>query len=123
MSERRWPRSVYGLGDEPDARFSMANERTFLAWIRTAMAFIAGAVALEALAAPLDPTLRLIASLLLVATGIVLIAEAWWGWMRTERALRQNAPMPAPLSALPAAVGLLAVAILVGAGLVVGALS
>ncbi|WP_084100035.1 YidH family protein [Demequina sp. NBRC 110051] len=123
MSERRWPRSVYGLGDEPDARFSMANERTFLAWIRTAMAFIAGAVALEALAAPLDPTLRLIASLLLVATGIVLIAEAWWGWMRTERALRQNAPMPAPLSALPAAVGLLVVAILVGAGLVVGALA
>ncbi|WP_084128280.1 YidH family protein [Demequina sp. NBRC 110055] len=123
MSERRWPRSVYGLGDEPDARFSMANERTFLAWIRTAMAFIAGAVALEALAAPLDPTLRFIASLILVATGIVLIAEAWWGWMRTERALRQNAPMPAPLSALPAAVGLLAVAIVVGAGLVVGALS
>lgn len=122
MSERRWPRSVYGYGDEPDARFSMANERTFLAWIRTAMAFVAGAVALEALAAPLDPTLRFIASLVLVATGIMLIAQAWFGWMRAERAMRENKPLPAPLTALPATLGLLAAAILVGAGLVVGAL-
>lgn len=123
MSGRRWPRSVYDIGEEPDARFSMANERTFLAWIRTAMAFIAGAVALEALAAPLEPTLRLFASLVLVATGIVLVAQAWFGWMRAERALRLGRPLPAPLSALPASIGLLAVAVLVGAGLVVGALS
>ncbi len=123
MGERRWPRSVYDAGGEPDARFSMANERTFLAWIRTAMAFVAGAVALEALAAPLDPTLRLIAALVLVVTGLVLVAQAWFGWMRAERALRLNRPLPAPLSALPATIGLAAVAILVGAGLVVGALT
>ena len=36
--ERRWPSRVYAHGHEPDPRFSLANERTFLAWIRTALA-------------------------------------------------------------------------------------
>lgn len=30
---------------EPDYRFTLANERTFLAWIRTALALLAGGVA------------------------------------------------------------------------------
>ena len=34
----RRPRSVYGGGEEPDPRFSLANERTALAWMRTALA-------------------------------------------------------------------------------------
>jgi putative membrane protein len=38
MSDRRFPRSVFSRGTEPDARFTLANERTFLAWIRTALA-------------------------------------------------------------------------------------
>lgn len=41
----RFPRRVFGEGQEPDARFSLANERTFLAWIRTSMALLAGGVA------------------------------------------------------------------------------
>jgi hypothetical protein len=28
------------LGEAPDYRFSLANERTFLAWIRTALGFL-----------------------------------------------------------------------------------
>lgn len=43
-ADKRWPRSVFGVGDEPDARFTFANERTFLAWIRTSLALLAGAV-------------------------------------------------------------------------------
>ena len=39
--DRRFPRSVYGEGEEPDPRFSLANERTFLAWLRTALAMYA----------------------------------------------------------------------------------
>lgn len=116
----RLPRHVYSSGSEPDPRFSLANERTFLAWIRTALAFLAGAVALEALATPLDHTLRMVASLTLVATGITLVAQAWFGWVRTERALRHQQPLPSPLSALPASIGVLAVAGLVGAALIVG---
>ena len=36
----RW----YEEGEEPDYRFTLANERTFLAWLRTALALIAGGV-------------------------------------------------------------------------------
>ena len=47
-----WPRWVYDGGTEPDPRFTLANERTFLAWIRTSIAFMAAGVALEALPVP-----------------------------------------------------------------------
>ena len=46
---RRRPGWVYDEGEEPDARYSLANERTFLAWIRTALAVLAAGVALDAL--------------------------------------------------------------------------
>lgn len=39
------------LGEAPDYRFSLANERTFLAWIRTALGFLAAGVGLDQLAA------------------------------------------------------------------------
>lgn len=32
------------VGEEPDPRFTLANERTFLAWTRTALALLASAV-------------------------------------------------------------------------------
>ena len=46
MATRR-PRRVYVSGTDPDPRFSLANERTFLAWVRTALALVAGAVAVQ----------------------------------------------------------------------------
>lgn len=95
MSDRRFPRSVYRHGSEPDARFTLANERTFLAWIRTALAFLAGGIALELLGLDLHAGLRLAASLVLVLTGLVAPVLAWIGWARTERALRLARPLPA----------------------------
>ncbi|XXN00409.1 hypothetical protein ABUV78_02793 [Clavibacter nebraskensis] len=89
--DRRFPRSVYRAGAEPDVRFTLANERTFLAWIRTSLALIAGGVALEALGLGLQPGFRLAASIVLIVTGIAAPAQAWVGWMRTERALRRDA--------------------------------
>ena len=48
---RGWlARKVLPGGEEPDPRFTLANERTFLAWIRTSLAFLAGGLALEAFA-------------------------------------------------------------------------
>ena len=48
--DRRWPRRVYAAGSEPDPRFTFANERTFLAWIRTGLGFLAAGVAIAAVA-------------------------------------------------------------------------
>lgn len=94
---RRFPASVFSRGEEPDARFTLANERTFLAWIRTALALIAGGVALELLGLDLHAGLRLAASLVLIVVGTLTPALAWIGWARTERALREGRPLPASL--------------------------
>lgn len=102
MSSRgRFPASVYRHGTEPDARFTLANERTFLAWIRTALALLAGGVALELLGLELHPGLRLAASLVLVMAGIVTPVLAWFGWGKAERAMRLAQPLPSsPLGAV-----------------------
>jgi putative membrane protein len=92
--DTRFPRAVFRHGSEPDARFTLANERTFLAWIRTSLALIAGGVALEVLGLDLHPDLRLAASLTLLLVGLALPALAWANWMRTERALRLATPLP-----------------------------
>lgn len=91
---QRFPRSVYSVGTEPDVRFSLANERTFLAWVRTALALIAGGVALEVLGLDLHPILRLAASLTLVVAGIATPLAAWFDWAHAERAMRREEPLP-----------------------------
>ncbi len=93
---QRFPSSVYGVGDEPDPRFSLANERTFLAWNRTALALFATGVALEALGAPIDRGFRLVAAIAFVVLGLLAAGQGWFGWARTERALRQKMPMQGP---------------------------
>lgn len=113
---RRFPASVYGVGVEPDPRFSLANERTFLAWTRTALALIAGGVALEVLGLDVHPGFRLAASLLLIVAGTAVAPLAWWEWMRAERALRQSQPLPGAFSAVVLASVVVVVGLLVLAG-------
>lgn len=114
---RRFPARLYAAGSEPDARFTLANERTFLAWIRTALAFIAAGVALEALVPGIQPGFRLAASIVLILTGIATPVQAWLGWIATERALRAARPLPSPFLALPLGVALVVVGLLVSLGL------
>jgi putative membrane protein len=117
MTERRrFPAGLYRAGSEPDPRFTLANERTFLAWIRTALAFVAAGVALEALVPGLQPGFRLAASVVLVLTGIATPIQAWLGWMSIERALREGRPLPSPALALPVGLAVVVVGILVGLG-------
>jgi len=112
VGRRRFPRSLYGMGSEPDPRFSLANERTFLAWIRTSLALSAAGVALEALELPIVPGLRLACAVLLIALGILAPVQAWTGWVATERAMRQGRPLPSPTLSPLIALGTLAAGIL-----------
>ncbi|KQZ23352.1 YidH family protein [Microbacterium sp. Root553] len=114
----RFPTSVYGTGEEPDPRFSLANERTFLAWTRTALALIAGGVALEVLGLDLHPGFRLAASLVLIVAGTAVAPLAWWEWSRTERALRRSLPLPGAISAVVLGIIVLVVGLLVIAGVI-----
>lgn len=115
----RFPTAVYGVGDEPDPRFSLANERTFLAWIRTSLALIAGGVAIDAVALPLPVWVRIATSLVLLVLGLAVPVLAWVNWAASERALRLGRPLPGSIVTLPLAIGVLVVAALVVVGVLV----
>lgn len=83
-----------GVGTEPDPRFTYANERTFLAWIRTALALVAAGLA-AAQFLSLDPrALRLAVALPLIALGAGAAARSYRRWQHSERALRLGRPLP-----------------------------
>lgn len=98
---RRYPQSVYRAGEDPDPRFSLANERTFLAWSRTALALMACGIALDSLAPSIHDGFRFLASLILIASGTVVAIQAWRGWANTERALRMGNSLPSPRAFIP----------------------
>jgi len=114
----RFPARVYRVGAEPDPRFSLANERTFLAWIRTSLALLAAGVALEALDLPIAEGVRLASALVFIVLGLLAPVQAWLGWMATERALRQSRPLPSPRLAPLTALGIVVAGALVLIGLV-----
>lgn len=84
-------------GKAPDYRFSLANERTFLAWIRTALAFMAAAIGVDQLAENLAPSGA--REVLVSALGITAAILAWYAWRRwsvNERAMRNEAALTYP---------------------------
>ena len=78
--------------------FTLANERTFLAWIRTSLALLAGGIAVEAFTTDVfpEPVRRGLAVLLLLL-GMLLSAGSAIRWLRVESSLRSNRPLPLPL--------------------------
>ena len=85
-------------GTEPDPRFTLANERTFLAWIRTSLALLAGGIAVEAFTTDVFPEpIRRGLSVLLLLLGMLLSAGSAVRWLRVEASLRSNRPLPLPL--------------------------
>lgn len=95
QQKQRWPGWVYGEGHEPDYRFSFANERTFLAWIRTSLALLAAGVALDVVDLSLGADVQRGLALLLVTLGLVSAGVAWIRWALAEKAMRARAPLPA----------------------------
>jgi putative membrane protein len=91
---KRWPGWVYDEGDEPDPRFSFANERTFLAWVRTSLGLLAAGVALQALPVDIEETPRTWLAILFIVLSLVTAAVGWWRWARAERAMRRDEHLP-----------------------------
>lgn len=111
-------RTVFPDGDEPDARFTLANERTFLAWTRTALAFLAGGIALGAFDVTGIPSgTQTFAAATVIVIGMAIAAGAAIRWVRVERALRHGRPLPAPAIAPLLGVGILVASLVVLVGL------
>jgi putative membrane protein len=93
-------------GTEPDPRFTLANERTFLAWIRTSLALLAGGVAVEAFMADLfAPELRKTVAVLLLVLALLIGGGSFFRWLNVERSMRRKDPLPLPWIAPVLAIG------------------
>jgi putative membrane protein len=105
-------------GTEPDARYTFANERTFLAWSRTSLALVVGGLAIAQLLPPFPgvPWGRHAIGTPLILLGCAVSVVSYFEWKASQRALRHGEPLPR--SRLPfilaiaiAAIGLLAAAL------------
>lgn len=96
---------------EPDYRFTLANERTYLAWIRTALAVIAGGIALKAVAGAFRVT-WLANGVGFAATmlGAILPVIAYRHWKLVQRAMRRGEPLPVQRAAIVLTTGIVVLA-------------
>ncbi len=105
-------------GSEPDARFTFANERTFLAWSRTALALVVAGLAVVQLLPPFPgvPWGRHIIGTPLILLGCGVSVVSYLEWKGNQRALRRGEPLsrsrlPYALAGTVAAIGLVAAAL------------
>ncbi|UGS38555.1 YidH family protein [Capillimicrobium parvum] len=94
-AERRSSASpLQSVGEEPDPRFTLANERTFLAWIRTALALVAAGLAVVELLHSQRLGVRLAIGIPLMLLGALISLRTYGRWEAIERALRLRRPLP-----------------------------
>ncbi len=97
---------------EPDYRFTLANERTFLAWIRTSMGLVAGGVVVHQLVEPLHVRgARTAIALGCVVLAIAVAAGAYFHWRSVQDAMRRSEPLPGSALVPILAVGATAIAV------------
>jgi putative membrane protein len=118
-SLRLWfaPQRVSEEGETPDYRFSLANERTFLAWLRTALALIGGGFAVDQFLPDLARWLRTGMALGLLGSGVLCALRAVNHWVRCERAMRRGEDLP--VSRFPTVLSLAVAAVAVAMVVVV----
>lgn len=87
---------VREVGQEPDYRFTLANERTFLAYVRTALAFFAAGTAILSFFDRIIDHRGLVVVIGsgLYALGLFTAASCYWRWRRLEVAIRRGEPLP-----------------------------
>ncbi|MFE3290553.1 YidH family protein [Rhodococcus sp. NPDC059234] len=104
---------------EPDYRFTLANERTFLAWIRTALGLLAGGVAVDQLAASAaNGSARIAVSLTCIGLSTALASGAYSRWRSIQRAMRRDESLPSFGLIRILAVGTIVIAVLAGSAIV-----
>ncbi len=120
------PRAVErdNSGTEPDPRFTFANERTFLAWSRTALALVIAGLGIVQLLPPFPrvPAGRHLLGLPLIVLGAVLAMAAYVEWVRSQRALRRGDPLPHSVLPWLLAATITGIAIIAGVVLLISAL-
>lgn len=101
---------------EPDYRFTLANERTLLAWVRTGLALLAGGVALshfDQVRAASDMFRAL--AIALVIISMAAVAGGMLRWWQCQQAIGREQPLP--VTRLP---WMLAAGVLLAGGMIVG---
>ncbi len=110
----RVPHGVFEHGTEPDPLYSLANERTYLAWLRLALTLAASAIAVDRLFVDQPRAADQAVSLALVGVAFLACALGVHRWWSTELALRKRQPLPGFGVPLLASVAV----ILIGCGVV-----
>lgn len=90
----RRPSGVFDVGLEPDPLYTLANERTYLSWLRLAVTLLAGAVAIDRLFLEHPRLDSQVIALVLVVVAFGTCGLGVWRWWMTERALRRRLPLP-----------------------------
>jgi putative membrane protein len=105
-----WVRAV---GDDPDPRFTLANERTFLAWVTTSLGLLGIGLAVGTIIPGDHLAIDLLAILWILMAG-VLSVRALARWFRMERAMRLNQGLPLSTSIPVVAISLAVLAVATG---------
>lgn len=109
MRQHLFPSDPRGVGKDPDYRFSLANERTFLSWIRTALALAAGGLAAVTILDDFPGEEYLGVGLLTLS--FLTAASAYRRWALNERAMRLDEPLPPSRLPMLMAIGVAVVAV------------
>jgi putative membrane protein len=111
-------------GTEPDPRFTFANERTFLAWSRTALALVVAGLAIVQLLPPFPgvPWGRHLLGVPLIVFGAIAAVAAYRQWLASQRAMRLGQPLPRPIMPLVLAVVVTVMAVIAAVVVLVSAL-
>ena len=113
MSENDHEVEHHEVEHEPDVRFTYANERTFLAWNRTALALIATGVAATQLLPEFNVNGgRRILGLPLIALGALVALTSFLHWQANQRAMSRDQPLPRSPMPLVLSIGIGIVAII-----------
>jgi putative membrane protein len=104
---------LHDVGEEPDVRFTYANERTFLAWSRTSLALVVTGIAATQLLPELDiQGSRRLIGIPLIVLGGVLALVSYRHWYANERAMRLRQQLPPSYMTAVLAVGIAITAVI-----------